>query len=186
MSYFIHDTCIVDDNVHIGDFSKIWHFSHISTGACIGNHTSLGQNTFIGKDVRIGSGVKIQNNVSVYSGVEIEDNVFCGPSMVFTNDLTPRAPYPKGSENFVKTLVKEGASIGANSTIVCGNTIGKWAMVAAGSVVCSDVKDYSLVKGAPARHYAWVCECGKKLDNTLECDCGRKYIELESGLKELK
>ncbi len=150
MSIFIHESSYIDDNVTIGEGTKIWHFCHIQSGTEIGNKCVLGQNVNISNNVKIGNGVKIQNNVSVYEGVELEDNVFCGPSCVFTNDLTPRAKYPKGKENYKKTLVKKGASIGANATIVCGNTIGNYAMVAAGAVVTKDVEDYEIVAGVPA------------------------------------
>lgn len=184
MSYFIHESSFVDDNVKIGNNTKIWHFCHISSGADIGSNTSLGQNIYVGNNVHIGSNVKVQNNVSIYTGVDIADNVFCGPSVVFTNDLNPRAPYPKGGK-YISTIVKEGVSIGGNATIICGNTIGKWAFVAAGSVVTSDVKDYSMVMGIPARHHAWICECGNKLDSSLQCSCGRKYKEINTGLEEI-
>lgn len=156
MGYFVHESSYIDDDVVIGDDTKIWHFCHVQRGARIGNHCSFGQNVNISNNVIIGNGVKIQNNVSVYEGVTIEDHVFLGPSCVFTNDLTPRAEYPKGKERYLPTLVKEGASIGANATIICGHTIGKYAMVAAGSVVTRDVPDYCLVKGIPAEIYAKV------------------------------
>lgn len=149
--YFVHESSYVDENVQIGEGSKIWHFCHIQSGARIGKHCSLGQNVNVAGNVTIGNDVKIQNNVSIYEGVELEDGVFCGPSCVFTNDLTPRARYPKGRENYKRTLVKEGASIGANATIVCGHTVGKFAMVAAGAVVTKDVPDYALVAGVPAK-----------------------------------
>lgn len=158
--YFVHESSYVDEGVHIGEDTKIWHFCHIQSGASIGKKCSLGQNVNISNNVQIGNGVKIQNNVSVYEGVIIEDNVFLGPSCVFTNDLTPRAAYPKGKQNYLQTLVKEGASIGANATIVCGNTIGKYAMVAAGSVVTKDIPDYSLAMGVPASVYGKVDEKG--------------------------
>lgn len=151
MSYFVHESSYIDEGVIIGEGTKIWHFCHIQKGAKIGERCSLGQNVNIANNVTIGNECKIQNNVSVYEGVELEDGVFCGPSCVFTNDLTPRARYPKGSANYKKTLIKEGASIGANATIVCGHTIGKYAMVAAGAVVTKDVPDYSLVAGIPAK-----------------------------------
>ena len=149
--YFVHESSYVDENVQIGEGTKIWHFCHIQSGARIGKHCSLGQNVNVAGNVNIGDDVKIQNNVSIYEGVELEDGVFCGPSCVFTNDLTPRARYPKGRENYKRTLVKEGASIGANATIVCGHTVGKFAMVAAGAVVTKDVPDYALVAGVPAK-----------------------------------
>lgn len=151
MGYYVHESSYVDDNVVIGEGTKIWHFCHIQSGAVIGEKCSLGQNVNIANNVHIGSEVKIQNNVSIYEGVEIEDGVFLGPSCVFTNDLTPRARYPKGHDNYKNTLVKEGASIGANATIVCGHIVGKSAMVAAGAVVTKDVPDYALVAGVPAK-----------------------------------
>jgi UDP-2-acetamido-3-amino-2,3-dideoxy-glucuronate N-acetyltransferase len=148
-NYFIHERSYVDEDVVISAGTKVWYFCHIQSGARIGTGCSLGQNVNIGNNVIIGNGCKIQNNVSVYEGVELEDDVFCGPSCVFTNDLTPRSKYPKGSEAYLKTVVKSGASIGANSTIVCGNTIGKWAMIAAGAVVTHSVPDHALVVGIP-------------------------------------
>lgn len=151
MDYFVHESSYIDEKVLIGPGTKIWHFCHIQGGARIGANCSLGQNVNVASNVVIGNDVKIQNNVSIYEGVELEDGVFCGPSCVFTNDLTPRARYPKGKENYKKTLVKEGASIGANATIVCGHTIGRFAMVAAGAVVTKDVPDYALVAGVPAQ-----------------------------------
>ena len=172
--YFVHPSSYVDDNVTVGDGTKIWHFCHVQGGASLGRDCSLGQNVNIGNNVRIGNGVRIQNNVSVYDGVEIEDNVFCGPSCVFTNVLTPRAHFPVHGV-YVKTLVKEGASLGANCTVICGHTVGRSAMVAAGAVVTEDVKDYALVAGVPARQIGWVCECGNMLDETLNCPCGREY-----------
>jgi len=149
--YYVHESCYIDENVKIGKKTKIWHFCHIQSGASIGDNCTLGQNVNISNGVKIGNNVKIQNNVSIYEGVEIENGVFCGPSCVFTNDLTPRAYFPKGHQNYKKTLVKEGATIGANSTIVCGNTIGRFAMIAAGAVVTKNVADYSLVAGVPAK-----------------------------------
>lgn len=144
-NYFVHESSYIDDDVEIGEGTKIWHFCHIQKGARIGKNCSLGQNVNVSNHVIIGNNVKIQNNVSVYEGVELEDGVFCGPSCVFTNDLTPRAEFPKGSTGYKKTLVKHGASIGANATIVCGNTIGEYAMVAAGAVVTKNIEPYTLV-----------------------------------------
>lgn len=187
MAVQIHPTAIVDDGAMIGDGTKIWHFCHIQTGAQIGQNCSLGQNVNVANDVRIGNGVKIQNNVSVYKGVELEDWVFCGPSCVFTNDLTPRAKYPKGEAGYLNTPVRTGASIGANATIVCGHEIGEWAMIGAGAVVTSDVPAHALMLGVPARQAGWVCECG----SVLPCEssggyicpnCGRQYQRAPSGL----
>ena len=158
--YCVHESSYIDDNVEIGEGTKIWHFCHIQSGARIGKNCTLGQNVNVSNDVVIGNGVKIQNNVSIYEGVELKDNVFCGPSCVFTNDLTPRAAYPKGRENYKKTIVKEGATIGANATIVCGHTIGRYAMIAAGAVVTSDVPDFALMVGVPARQKGVVDEYG--------------------------
>ena len=149
--FFVHESSYIDNSVEIGENTKIWHFCHIQSGAKIGKNCSLGQNVNISNNVIIGNDVKIQNNVSVYEGVEIEDGVFCGPSCVFTNDLTPRARYPKGLENYKHTLIKEGASIGANATIICGNTVGRYAMIAAGAVVTKDIPDYALAVGVPAQ-----------------------------------
>jgi len=162
--FTINKHAVVDDNVEIGEGTKVWHFSHVQSGSKIGKNCVLGQNVNIGNNVLIRNFVKIQNNVSVYEGVTIDDYVFCGPSMVFTNILDPRSKYPQvGSEFYIKTWVKEGASLGANSTIVCGNTIGRYSMVGAGSVVTKDVPDYALVVGNPARIVGWFSEAGEKL-----------------------
>lgn len=185
MDYYVHESSYVDEKVSIGKGTKIWHFSHIQSGAQIGENCSIGQNVNIANDVKIGSGVKIQNNVSVYEGVELEAYVFCGPSMVFTNDLTPRSKYPKGKAGYKKTLVKYGASIGANATIVCGHTIGKWAMIASGAVVTKDVPDYALMAGVPAKQIGWVCECGIPLKEDFLChDCQRAYQINNQQLEE--
>ncbi len=197
----IHPTSVVDKGVEIGEGTRIWHFSHIQSGARIGKHCSFGQNVNVSNNVLIGDGVKVQNNVSIYEGVELEDYVFCGPSCVFTNDLTPRARYPKG-HRYQKTLVKHDAALGANCTVVCGHTIGEFAMVAAGAVVAKDVKPYALVAGVPARQVGWVCECGQallnmdglhhagrpdSLDGDWHCpDCGRSYQAGKGFIKEQK
>lgn len=183
--YFVHPTSVVDDHVEIGENTRIWHFCHIQSGARIGSGCSLGQNVNISNNVVIGNGCKIQNNVSVYEGVTLEDDVFCGPSCVFTNDLTPRAKYPKGREHYVRTLIKKGASIGANATVVCGHTVGEWAMIGAGAVVTSDVPAHALMLGVPARQKGWVCECGEVLDSSLTCrKCRRLYTLKENTLIE--
>ncbi|MDT3697050.1 MAG: DapH/DapD/GlmU-related protein [Ignavibacterium sp.] len=162
--FYINEHAVVDDNVEIGEGTKIWHFSHIQSGSRIGKNCVFGQNVNVGNNVSIGNYCKIQNNVSIYEGVTLEDYVFCGPSMVFTNILDPRCKYPQvGAKYYVKTLVKEGASIGANATIVCGHTIGKHCMIGAGSVVTKDVPDFALVIGNPGRVVGWVSEAGKKL-----------------------
>ncbi|WP_200963589.1 N-acetyltransferase [Paenibacillus sp. Soil766] len=187
MSYFVHESSYIDVGVKIGAGTKIWHFSHIQKGSQIGENCSLGQNVNISNNVIIGNGVKIQNNVSVYEGVELEDYVFCGPSMVFTNDLTPRSKYPKGTEGYKRTLVKFGASIGANATIVCGNTIGRWAMIGSGAVVTNDVPDHALMVGVPARQTGWMCECGMILKAELHwhCnECGKSYNLYDGNLIE--
>lgn len=178
--YFVHESAYVDEGARIGKGTKIWHFCHIMSGAEIGERCSLGQNVFVANNVKIGNGVKIQNNVSVYEGVILEDYVFCGPSMVFTNVKTPRSAYPRNtSADYARTLVKRGASIGANATIVCGVTIGEWAFVAAGAVVTKDVPPYALVAGVPARIIGWACKCGTRLEFdgvTAACsECGRQY-----------
>ena len=164
MKYFIHESSYLDQDVIIGSKTKIWHFCHIQSGAKIGSSCILGQNVNIGNNVVIGNNVKIQNNVSIYEGIVLEDYVFCGPSIVFTNINIPRSKYPqRGTDFYEKTLVKYGASIGANATIVCGNTIGKHSLIAAGSVVTKPVKDYAIVAGNPARFIGWISESGKKL-----------------------
>lgn len=185
-SFFVHESSYVDDGVNIGEGTKIWHFCHIQKGAQIGKCCSFGQNVNIANNVHIGDYVKIQNNVSVYEGVILEDGVFCGPSMVFTNDLTPRAKFPKGSAGYKRTLVKEGASIGANATVVCGNTIGRFALIGAGAVVTKDVPDYALMLGIPAKQAGWVCECGEILNSELCCDkCQNQYVQDENILRPI-
>lgn len=184
--YFVHETSCIDDNVKIGDGTKIWHFSHILKNSNIGKHCIIGQNVSIGPDVTIGNGCKIQNNVSIYTGVTLEDDVFCGPSCVFTNVYTPRAFIERKNE-FRPTLVKKGATIGANATIVCGATIGQYALIGAGAVVKSDVPDYAVMVGVPAKQKGWACECGEilkeKNNNMFKCSrCGNEYQLLSSGL----
>ena len=179
--YFLHESSYIDEGVLVGKGTKIWHFCHLQKGAIIGENCSLGQNVNIANNVKIGNGVRIQNNVSVYEGVEIEDNVFCGPSCVFTNVNTPRAHFSVHGI-YAKTLIKEGASLGANSTIVCGHTVGRSALIAAGAVVTKDVKDYALMAGVPACQIGWVCECGERLDSSLSCSCGRSFQEKNGEL----
>lgn len=164
--HYIHESSYIDEGSVIGNGTKIWHFCHVSEGAVIGENSSIGQNVYIGKDVHIGSNVKIQNNVSVYSGVTIEDGVFLGPSCVFTNDLTPRAEFPKGESGWKKTVVHKGATIGANATIICGNDIGEYAMVGAGAVVTNDVEPYMLVVGVPAKEIGKVDKEGNVMKGT--------------------
>lgn len=185
--YFVHESSYIDDDVIIGEGTKIWHFCHIQNGAKIGKRCSLGQNVNVSNNVSIGDGCKIQNNVSLYEGVILENDVFCGPSCVFTNDLTPRARYPKGSIGYKKTLIKTGASIGANATVVCGHTVGRWALVGAGAVVVGDVPDHALMLGVPARQKGWVCECGEVLPYNCICSkCRRKYKHTSVGLEEIR
>ena len=167
MNQFIHETAIIEDDATIGEHTKIWHWTHICAGAKVGSFSSIGQNVFVGNNVNIGRNVKIQNNVSVFEGVTIEDDVFCGPSMVFTNVTNPRSNINRKSE-FKKTLVKKGATIGANCTILCGTTIGEYSFVGAGAVVTKDVKPYSLMIGVPARHSGWMSKEGHKLDLPLD------------------
>ena len=186
LNYYVNSHAVVDDNVEIGEGTKIWHFSHIQSGAKIGRNCVFGQNVNVGNNVVIGSFCKVQNNVSIYEGVTLQDYVFCGPSMVFTNIVDPKCKYPQvGSDFYLKTLVKEGASIGANATIVCGNTIGKNAMVGAGAVVTKDVPDYALVIGVPAKIIGWVSEAGKRLNfdklGFAFCEKSEKKYRLSDG-----
>ena len=178
---FIHPSSFIDDQVIIGHETKIWHFSHILGETKIGNKCVIGQNVMIGPNVEIGDGCKIQNNVALYKGVRLEDDVFCGPSCVFTNVLTPRAHVERKDE-FEQTCVNRGATIGANATIVCGNTLGKYCMVSAGAVVTKDVLDFALVVGVPAKQVGWVSRSGVRLSDGLVCPrTGEKYKLLSSG-----
>ncbi len=173
--YFRHETAVIDAGVEIGAGTKIWHFAHVLGGSRIGAGCVVGQNVVIGPKVQIGRGCKIQNNVSVYEGVTLEDDVFCGPSMVFTNVLLPRAHVSRRAE-FLPTLIRRGASIGANATIVCGHTVGAYAMVGAGAVVTRDVPDFALVVGTPARRIGWVSRSGERLGADLVCPrTGERY-----------
>lgn len=186
MNYYKHESAYVDEPCEIGDGTKIWHFSHVQKNAKIGRNCILGQNVNVANNVTIGNFCKIQNNVSIYEGVTLEDYVFCGPSMVFTNVLDPKCKYPQvGAEFYKPTLVKENASIGANATIVCGHTIGRHAMIGAGTVVTKDVPDYALVVGNPGRIVGWVSEAGKKLtfdkDNLAHCEKSGKTYKFENG-----
>ena len=181
--FFKHESAYIDDNVEVGEGTKIWHFTHIQKGAKIGKNCVLGQNVNVGNNVVIGNFCKIQNNVSIYEGVTLEDFVFCGPSMVFTNIIAPRCKYPQaGSEFYIKTLVKEGTSIGANATIICGNEIGRHSMIGAGAVVTKSVPDFALVVGNPAKIIGWVSEAGKKLnfdkDGIAYCEKSRKKYKI--------
>lgn len=183
--YFVHPSAVVDDGAAIGQGAKIWHFSHVLKGSTIGQTCNIGQNVVVGPDVTIGSGCKIQNNVSVYKGVTLEDGVFCGPSMVFTNIYNPRAEIRK-MDQVRATLVKKGATLGANCTIVCGTTIGRYAFVGAGAVVNKNIPDHGLVVGNPAKQIGWVCTCGERLSESLEClACEKQYEKVEGGLKEI-
>jgi UDP-2-acetamido-3-amino-2,3-dideoxy-glucuronate N-acetyltransferase len=187
--YFVHESSYVDEPAEIGEGTKIWHFSHVLPECRIGSNCNIGQNVVIGPRVRIGNRVKIQNNVSVYEGVELEDEVFCGPSMVFTNVFTPRSGTPRNtSADYLRTLVKRGASIGANATIVCGNTIGEYAFVGAGSVVTKDVPAYAIVYGNPARIHGYACECGVRLEFAADAaacrECGRTYKRINDIIRK--
>jgi UDP-2-acetamido-3-amino-2,3-dideoxy-glucuronate N-acetyltransferase len=174
-----HSSAIVDDGAKIGVNTRIWHFSHVCGGAQIGNECSLGQNVFVGNDVRIGNNVRIQNNVSVYDAVHIEDDVFCGPSMVFTNVVNPRAHVSRKNE-YRRTTVRRGATIGANATIVCGHEIGEFSFIGAGAVITHDVSPHALMVGNPARRIGWMCQCGERLSNTsgeVACNnCSTRYL----------
>lgn len=185
--YFAHESAFIDEGVEVGEGTSIWHVSHVLKGSRIGKSCKIGQNVAIGPNATIGDGVKIQNNVSVYEGVTLEDYVFCGPSMVFTNVFNPRSEIPRMGE-LKPTLVKKGATLGANCTIVCGTTIGQYAFIGAGAVVTKDVPNYALVVGSPARMTGWVCECGLKLgwtDDRASCACGKQFIKTQTGISKL-
>ena len=169
MSITVHPSAVIDSGAKIGDQTKVWHFSHICGGAKLGKHCSLGQNVFIGNDVEIGNNVKIQNNVSVYDAVTIEDDVFCGPSMVFTNVYNPRSLVTRKDE-YRKTLIKRGATLGANSTIICGNIVGEYAFVGAGALINKDVPNFALMVGVPVKHIGWMSRFGERLDLPLKGD----------------
>lgn len=180
--YKKHESAYVDEGALVGAGSRIWHFSHIMSGARIGRACSIGQNVNVGSKAVLGDGVKVQNNVSIYDDVIIEDEVFCGPSCVFTNVINPRAFIERKNE-YGRTLVKRGASIGANATIVCGVTLGEFSFIGAGSVVTRDVRAYSMVYGSPARTRGWVCRCGVKLGEDLHCkECGASYLPEGKGI----
>ena len=186
-NYFVHESAYVDEPVEIGVGTKIWHFSHVQSGARLGERCILGQNVNVANDVVIGNNVKIQNNVSIYTGVELEDDVFCGPSCVFTNVINPRSQIIRHSQ-YQRTLVRRGATLGANCTIVCGATVGRYAFIGAGAVVRGDVPDYALMLGVPAQRKAWMSRHGHRLekrdgDNNLICpESGWRYQETEPGL----
>ncbi|MBW8839995.1 MAG: N-acetyltransferase [Gemmatimonadetes bacterium] len=196
MGVFIHESSYVDDGASVGDGTKIWHFCHVMPGAVIGERCSLGQNVVVMPGTRIGNNVKIQNNVSIYEGVELEDDVFCGPSMVFTNVINPRSAVSRKHE-YQRTVVRRGATIGANATVVCGVTLGEYAFVGAGAVVTKDVKSFALVTGVPARQVGWMCRCGERLsgiggsppqagrwESGIECSmCKTRYVLQDDQLR---
>jgi UDP-2-acetamido-3-amino-2,3-dideoxy-glucuronate N-acetyltransferase len=188
-SFFAHETAVIDTPCQIGKGTRVWHFSHIMSGAEIGERCNIGQNVVIGPDVKIGNNVKIQNNVSVYEGVTLEDDVFCGPSMVFTNVINPRSHIPRKHE-FKKTLIKKGATIGANATILCGHSIGRYAFIGAGAVVTKDVPDHALMLGNPAEIAGWMCKCGHRIqfqDGVAICnECGKEYVQTGEDVSALK
>ncbi len=189
--YFAHESSYIDEGCRIGEGTKIWHFTHVMSRAQIGRHCNIGQNVVIAPDVVVGDHVKIQNNVSIYTGVTLEDDVFCGPSMVFTNVINPRSHVSRKDE-YRPTLVRRGATLGANATIVCGHTIGRYAFIGAGAVVTRDVPDYALVVGNPGRVAGWVCACGVKLAGAaplaeqLRCGaCGSSYRAAAGAIREV-
>ena len=186
--FFVHESSYVDDGAEIGAGTKVWHFSHVMPGAVIGERCNLGQNVVVMPGTKIGNNVKIQNNVSIYEGVELEDDVFCGPSCVFTNVMNPRSHISRKHE-YRRTLVQRGSSIGANATIVCGTSLGEFCFIGAGAVVTSDVLPFALMVGVPARRVGWVCQCGLRLtlqDGKATCkECGSKYEEVDGRLNRL-
>ena len=185
--YFVHESSYVDDGAIVGKGTKVWHFSHVMPGAVIGERCSLGQNVNVGGKAVLGNNVKVQNNVSIYDRVIIEDDTFCGPSMVFTNVFNPRSHISRKDE-YMETVIRRGATIGANATIICGNTVGRYALIGSGAVITKDVPDFALVYGNPARQQGWVCQCGVKLQldgETAECKaCGDKYKLVDGLLTE--
>ncbi len=190
MNYFAHETAVIDEGCEIGDGTKIWHFSHLMPGCKLGKNCNLGQNVVVSPGVILGDNVKVQNNVSIYTGVICEDDVFLGPSMVFTNIINPRSAIVR-RDQYTRTLVKKGASIGANATIICGHDIGKYAFIGAGAVVSKAVPDYALVVGNPARQIGWMSEYGHRLefDENGEAECeesGEKYILRNGAVEKLK
>ena len=189
--YFVHESSYVDEPCEIGEDTRIWHFSHIMKNCKIGKGCRIGQNVVVSPSVTIGDKVKIQNNVSIYTGVTLEDYVFCGPSMVFTNVVNPRSEYPQETEDvYVKTNVGRGASIGANATVVCGHDIGHHAFIGAGSVVTKNVKPYALMYGNPAKQNGWMCECGIKVEvangKAVCTRCAKEYVEKSDNLERIK
>jgi UDP-2-acetamido-3-amino-2,3-dideoxy-glucuronate N-acetyltransferase len=185
-NYFAHPTAVVGEPAEIGEGTQIWHFSHIMSGAKIGKNCIIGQNVFVSRGAILGNNIKVQNNVSIYDRVVLEDDVFCGPSMVFTNVFNPRSFISRKKE-FRQTLVKKGATIGANATIVCGNTVGHYALIGAGSVVTKDVPDYALVYGNPGKVMGWVCQCAVEIafrtDKAICKACGKKYKKDRTGVR---
>ena len=182
---FVHESAYVDDGATIGAGTKVWHFCHVLGGAVIGERCSLGQNVVVMNGTKVGNNVKVQNNVSIYEGVELEDDVFCGPSMVFTNVLNPRAHVSRRHE-YQTTRVRRGATIGANATIVCGTTLGEYSFVGAGAVIADDVQDYALMVGVPARRIGWMCQCGERLPDSGEgtcAVCGSTYVPTGEGIR---
>ena len=186
LSYTAHTTAIIDDGAQIGEGTRVWHWVHICGGARIGERCSFGQNVFVGNDVVIGNNVKVQNNVSVYDAVQLDDDVFCGPSMVFTNVYNPRSAITRKNE-YRKTHVCRGATLGANSTIVCGTTIGEYAFIGAGAVINRDVPPYALMLGVPAKQRGWMCKCGVQLKGKgrVHCECGLNYQIDDSTCEQL-